>query len=198
MCASFEQHLGPAENQVLLAELGTTIGAHTTGVPEIIRPTDRAMVLSQTEVLTASFGFPLAHHRLVLNARSETIKDRPMFRHLLTRDRALVPMTGFYEFGHGGATPFTPTRSTVLCAAALLDATNQSFVLLTTEANQFVRTVHARMPLLLGPPFALQWLTTGVLSVEEVPLKGELTQARSRPRGRRGVQRSHLGQQRFE
>lgn len=175
MCARFEQQIGPAQKQELFLALGVTVTPSATGTAPTIRPTDRALIVAQSGVLLARFGLHWTGRPMVLNARSETLRERPTFSRLLHRGRAIVPLNGFYEkstlFRGRGAAPVGPS---LLLGAALIDEAYDSFVLLTQPADEVVAPIHPRMPVLMGPLGATQWLTDGTLvhdriAVEVVP-----------------------------
>ncbi len=167
MCARFEQQLGPVECQLLLAELGVIITAPEPQ-EETIRPTDYAYVVSKDMATRATFGLRRPRGPIILNARSETIHERPTFRRLLDTGRALIPMNSFYE---PGPVLFSPSNtSSMLLAAGLIDLSNQAFVILTRDADRYVRHFHERMPVLSTPDDAHTWLDDGVLPRGLIPL----------------------------
>lgn len=115
----------------------------------------------------------------LINARSETITEKPSFRGLLNRYRCVVPLTGYYEWKPvevAGVTKaikqpyyFAPTHSALFAVAGLwttwhdpaapVDASVlHSCVLITTEANDVVSTVHNRMPVLLDDDGIEEWI----------------------------------------
>jgi len=170
MCARFEQNIGPAECNELLLALGLTMAEPSSWVPTV-RPTDHALVFSRERIFQASFGFRLAGRPMLINARSETIRERPTFRRLLDRGQVLVPMNGFYESGPAGIALFSPSAATPLIfAAGLFDDSLQSFVILTRDADEIVAPIHHRMPVLVQPSNALSWLADGVLQHDTIAL----------------------------
>jgi putative SOS response-associated peptidase YedK len=98
-----------------------------------------------------------------INARIETIRERPMFRRLLPQRRCLVPATGYYEWMTLGdrKEPWAlrPTDQTIFAIAGLYDAwlgpdgqVVGSFCLLTVPPAGLVREIHDRMPAILRTP----------------------------------------------
>ncbi|WP_298335147.1 SOS response-associated peptidase family protein [Ferrimicrobium sp.] len=172
MCARFEQQIGPAQNQELFLALGVTVTPSATGTDPTIHPTDRALVVAQSGVLLARFGLHWTGRPMVLNARSETLRERPTFSRLLHRGRAIVPLNGFYEKstlfrGRDTARATLP----LLLGAALVDDASDSFVILTQPADEIVSPIHPRMPVLMGPLGATQWLTDGTLVHERIAVE---------------------------
>ena len=111
------------------------------------------------------WGFPrFQGSGVVINARSETVAEKPMFRSAFTARRCVVPSTGFYEWRHeegrktGERLLFRLPERPLLYMAGLYgvfpapDTQGPAwtgFVILTTAANPSVSTVHDRMPLVL-------------------------------------------------
>lgn len=94
------------------------------------------------------------------NARSETVHDKPMFKHAWTHRRCVVPADGWYEWMATvqGKVPWYHHRvdGGTCWLGAIWESWSspsgdhvESFALLTVEANEDVRDVHHRMPLLL-------------------------------------------------
>jgi putative SOS response-associated peptidase YedK len=118
-------------------------------------------------------------NRLV-NARAETVADKPAFRAAFRERRCLVAADGFYEWqpqGKGKKQPFLfRLRDHSPFAFAGLwerwrspDGTPlETCTLLTTEANAVVRPVHERMPVLLTPESFEQWLDPTPRGVAEL------------------------------
>ena len=105
-----------------------------------------------------------------INARAETAADKPTFRHALRKRRCLVPASGFYEWlalaGEKRKQPycFRPGDERPWAFAALWerwqgpDGPVESCAILTTGANELVRPVHDRMPVILPRQHWAGWL----------------------------------------
>lgn len=119
------------------------------------------------------WGFTLSRggkSRLVINARSEDVEHRPAFRESFAKRRCLVPANGFFEWTKIGRTRqpyyFTSRESSLLGFAGLWseDAPGRlTYVILTTQANDVVSRIHARMPVILGKNHHADWLRTDSL-----------------------------------
>jgi putative SOS response-associated peptidase YedK len=109
----------------------------------------------------------------LINARSETLAQRPAFRSLVSTRRALLPVSGFYEWRR--PEPGSPARKQPfyfhhadgepLVFAGLwdlwLDAEGQplrSCTIITTAANKTMASVHHRMPVILPRDAWDEWL----------------------------------------
>ena len=105
----------------------------------------------------------------MINARAETLAERPSFRSALVRRRCLIPADGFYEWQRGGAGR-QPVRITLASGApfafaGLWDAWRspqgevvESCTVITTEANELVQPIHNRMPVMLPEELEPLWL----------------------------------------
>lgn len=106
-----------------------------------------------------------------INARAETLTEKPMFKQLVNQKRCLVPVDSFYEWrtSSAGKTPyrFLLKDEGLFCFAGLWDEwadreTGEviwSYTLITTDANELMRPIHHRMPVLLHPEEEELWLS---------------------------------------
>lgn len=111
----------------------------------------------------------------MINARAETLAEKPSFKGLLRSRRLLVPMGGFYEWqtvpGGRAKQPVYLHRPDhgVLAAAGLWSAWRDpaarpdepwlhTLTIVTTSANQTVAPIHDRMPAFLAPAHWNEWL----------------------------------------
>lgn len=106
----------------------------------------------------------------MINARAETVAEKPAFRAAYRRRRCLVLADGFYEWhtGETGKTPYfiTLTSERPFAFAGLWedwhskdsDESIQSATLITAAANDFMASLHDRMPVILEPDTADRWL----------------------------------------
>ncbi|HET9625398.1 MAG TPA: SOS response-associated peptidase [Kofleriaceae bacterium] len=118
---------------------------------------------------------------LMINARIESLKAKAFFRDALERKRCLVPTDGFFEWvraaAAGGKKAKAPPqpfyfhpRAHGLAAFAGLwaRATDDhghelhSFTIVTARANELVRPIHDRMPIVLDPAAYAAWLDPAV------------------------------------
>lgn len=108
----------------------------------------------------------------LINARSETIHEKPSFRKLIGSHRVLIPINGFYEWRRTGKVkePFfiKPANASAMFIAGLYqppspetstDAVECAQVCsVTVESNEAMSHVHHRMPVILSPTDALTWI----------------------------------------
>src|SRR5262249_35050656 len=105
----------------------------------------------------------------LINARSETVADKPAFRAAFKQRRCLIPADGFFEWlpVNGKKQPYYICRQDghPFGFAGLWERWEgadgppvESCTILTTEANEVVRPLHDRMPVLLDPRDYAAWL----------------------------------------
>lgn len=108
----------------------------------------------------------------MINARSETVAEKPSFRAAFKRRRCLVPVSGFYEWQKQGKSKqpyYISARNGELLAIAGLweywegadGSALESCTLLTTDANEMMSELHNRMPVFVAPEDFAQWLGNG-------------------------------------
>jgi putative SOS response-associated peptidase YedK len=130
-------------------------------------------------------------HRMI-NARAETVAQKPAFRRLFQRQRCLVPADGFYEWRRVG-THNVPYRLTLKPEAPFafaglwdtwVDPATQipvtSCTIITTNANSLVKAIHDRMPVILKPGDEPAWLRSDLAPDEALALLGSYPAARMR------------------
>jgi putative SOS response-associated peptidase YedK len=109
----------------------------------------------------------------LINARSETVEEKPSFREAFKRRRCIIPADGFYEWQRteGKKQPFFfQMKDEHLFGFAGLwqqwqsvgGQTIESCTILTTEANEVLQPVHDRMPVILHPDDYELWLDEDV------------------------------------
>lgn len=119
----------------------------------------------------------------MINARAETLAEKPSFRTALKKRRCLILADGFYEWKREGKTktpmyiqlksgePFAfaglwefwrPLDSDADAGAAI-----KSCAIITTTPNALMEKIHDRMPVILRPQAYDLWLTPGELPAEK-------------------------------
>ena len=130
-----------------------------------IRPTDMAPVIEKTghglKLSTCKWGYPLSKGKnLVINARAESVMNKPAFQNGILYHRILVPASRFYEWNHlKEKNSFTRPDAATLYIAGFCDwfENERRFVILTTVANDSMVKVHDRMPLILEKEQMEDW-----------------------------------------
>lgn len=108
------------------------------------------------------WGFPgFNGKQLIFNARSESALEKKMFKESVEQRRVVVPATWFYEWNKNKEKNiFYREKQPVLYMAGLYNRYQDEdrFVILTTAANESMRPVHDRMPLVLEQDEIEKWL----------------------------------------
>jgi putative SOS response-associated peptidase YedK len=105
----------------------------------------------------------------MINARSESLPDKPAFRNAVRFRRCIVPASGFYEWKPEGSRkiPYYIRLSdgAPMGFAAIWEAWKtpegaflETFAILTTSANPLIAPIHERMPVILHPEAHGPWL----------------------------------------
>lgn len=171
--------------------------AEVFGLPEVpqlaprynVAPTQEAAVVRQEsgsrELTFCRWGLvpswakdPTIGNRLI-NARAETLAEKPAFRRALRLRRCVVPVTGFYEWkreGAGKVPYFIRLKGGLPMALAGIwevwqppqGPVLETFAIITTEANAFMAPIHDRMPAILPLEAVALWLDEGRKDAEEL------------------------------
>lgn len=108
------------------------------------------------------WGFPQYQKKgLLINARAETVLERKMFRDSVLHRRCIIPARHFYEWDkQKSKVAFLRGDSPVLYMAGFYNCFQEEdrFIIITTSANDSVKTVHDRMPLILESDELENWI----------------------------------------
>jgi putative SOS response-associated peptidase YedK len=129
-------------------------------------PTNLAPILieEQKEVspTLSVWGFPKFDQKgVIINARSETAFEKRTFRDSLLNRRCIVPSTGFYEWNSEKKKfLFHQEGTNTLYMAGLYThyKDEMRYVILTTEANESMKDIHTRMPLVIPKQEIDTWI----------------------------------------
>ena len=106
-------------------------------------------------------GFPnFTKKGVIINARSETAEEKRMFKTSFHERRCVIPSTGFYEWKGKEKYHFTLPNSPTLYMAGIYNefADENCFIILTTRANQSMKNIHDRMPVILEKNMIHDWI----------------------------------------
>ena len=114
----------------------------------------------------------------MINARVETVDQKPSFKHALIKRRCIVPFDGFYEWKKNEDGTKQPYRiqvadQEIFSVAGLWEKWTSpkgddvfSFTLITQAANNFMKKIHDRMPAILSQEEERLWLEEGISTTE--------------------------------
>ncbi len=154
--------------------------------PVVIRDPDRRLVRMRWGLVPAWSRTPRPAYQTI-NARLETLHEKPTYRQLLGRRRCLVPATGFYEWQVlGGSARGTKQAyhmqvcddgdaGGLFAFAGLYDLWRApdgdvlaTYTIVTTDADLVVAPIHARMPVILAPEAEGRWLDPALADPTEL------------------------------
>ena len=135
-----------------------------------VAPSQTSLVITQTglqpEATLAAWGLPPASEgrSFLINARMETVTEKPTFRDAFAHRRCLVVASGWYEW----SAPKRPWHVQLLDGGVmafggllLRRGSEDRFVVMTSAANGELGSIHHRQPLVLSPDRWQCWLTCG-------------------------------------
>jgi putative SOS response-associated peptidase YedK len=177
MCGRYELHT-PIEEVARRFDAMLTDEARALPPHYNIAPTLRVPVLRQgrqgreIEAMTWGLTPSWAKDRSgakPINARAETVFERPMFRNAIARRRCLLPADGFYEWRRGPARkqPYHigMADGSLLALAGVWEYWARegqeplvSCCIVVTDANALIATIHERMPVIIAPKDYARWL----------------------------------------
>ena len=141
-----------------------------------IAPSQDVAVIVRNEIkpmrwgLVPSWAQDSSIGQRMINARAETLLEKPSFKQLVGTRRCLVPADGFYEWRREGKhkvpmwihlkgrEPFAFAGLWDYWRDPAGDKELYSFTIITTEANALLRRHHTRMPVIYDKEMGRQWL----------------------------------------
>lgn len=146
-----------------------------------IHPSERAMIIRKgsrgPEMADLIWGYPSKNGGLVINARAETLHEKPMFCDDVMNRRCLIPAGGFYEWDREKqkATVRVPGEELIYFAGIYsIRSAEGRFVIVTRESAGEMSRIHERMPLIVPGGRFEEWLSEeykDVLKAEAPPLE---------------------------
>ena len=140
-----------------------------------IRPTNVAPAIASNRngeraVFPMKWGFTVPGRPLLINARAETAAEKPIFREAWQAHRCIVPASWYFEWEHlvrndgkketGDKYLIQPRGTAVawMCGLYRIEEGLPAFVILTRGADESVRFIHDRMPLMLPEDKVGEWI----------------------------------------
>lgn len=134
-----------------------------------IYPTDTVPVLANNKSMVITpfvmkWGYTLPDGKQIINARSETAADKPLFRDGMLQRRCLIPATNYFEWEKRGRDrikyAIRKCDSPILYMAGVYRIENGKpvFSILTREPAENIAFIHNRMPVILHSEAKNDWL----------------------------------------
>ena len=170
MCCRF--FTGDAEDDEELSAIIDALqrrGGGDAAVARDVLPTETAAVIASSRrlspgVFAMRWGFSGAGGAPVINARSETAHERPMFAESMASRRCLIPAGWYYEWERRGRErvryAIRPEEAGLMYMAGLyrLTPAGAQFTILTRGAAPDIAFIHPRMPVILPRDALADWI----------------------------------------
>lgn len=132
-----------------------------------VRPSDASAVIcrdgSDLIAVNMRWGFDNPYAKgLIINTRSETARDKNLFSDSVMNRRCVIPASGFYEWDAYKARFrfFLPDNELILLAGLYREEQGTPrYTILTTEANETMKPVHDRMPVMISRDEIRSWIS---------------------------------------
>lgn len=173
MCSRYRL-MEPEDDDEELEAIIAALSRRPVGAPPVklsgdICPTDRAAVIASNRALAPGvfamcWGYAGAGRAPVINARSETAHERPMFEGGMKSRRCLIPASWYYEWERRGRErvryAIAPKGAGIMYMAGLyrITAEGAQFTVLTREAAADIAFIHPRMPVILPREALADWI----------------------------------------
>lgn len=146
---------------------------------------DNYVSMSSHDIHAIKWGFPVMKGRPIINARSETVKEKSLFMLPYVKRRCLIPARGFFEWtdANDGSKKrikhfISYFDSSIMYLAGLYwffkdkdGDLKPYFTILTTQANEEVKKLHDRMPVIISRNNKEIWLYEKNIEVVDTLLK---------------------------
>ena len=131
-----------------------------------IYPTDIAPIIvgdrHGLKLTCQKWGYPgLEQKNVIYNARVESVLEKKIFSNGIRYHRAVIPVKHFYEWSQNREkNTFCRKDTKEMYLAGIFDGIGKEerFVILTTEANESMKKIHNRMPLILEKNQIFDWI----------------------------------------
>ncbi len=150
--------------------------APTQSVPVIIRHNGNNQLVSYRWGLIPSWSKDTSIANKLINARAETVDKKPSFRDAFKKRRCLIVADGFYEWQKEGKSKvpqyFYLKSGRSFGFAGLYETWTSpdnkqinTCTIITTDANELIKPIHDRMPVILPKDQERVWLDSNVMDV---------------------------------
>ena len=164
----------------VIAQIQRTAGAEAVKVAGEVFPGDRVPVLCLSRAgnlrpFAMDWGYTLSDGKRLINARSETAAEKPMFRESMRLRRCLLPMSAYFEWERraDGKRKYriAPAEEGPFYLAGLyrFEGVRPVCTVLTRAAAPEIEFIHGRMPVLLSAAAREDWIFEGRADFSRAP-----------------------------
>lgn len=124
---------------------------------------DKTEFVEMTWGLLPSWAKADSELKAQINARSETAKEKPMFRNAFKDKRCIIPISGFYEWDSTKTPHYIKAKNNKpILLAGIWDRSykGEGFTILTCAPNSLMKDIHNRMPVILDSEEVSIWLNS--------------------------------------
>lgn len=151
-----------------------------------VYPSNNAPIVwnsNQRTISHARWGFPFGFKKgIVINAKAETIMDKPMFRNSFYTSRCVIPANLYYEWKDEGGKKKVKygigvQNKNIISLGGIFKVSmdekqirQMTFVIITTEAKEDIKSIHPRMPFIVEDDLLEPWLNknTSIGGIREI------------------------------
>ena len=181
MCGRYWIDPEPREELMeIIARIQRTEGQGAAKVAGEVFPGDRVPVLCRSRAgnlrpFAMDWGYTLPDGKKLINARSETAAEKPLFRESVRLRRCLLPMSAYFEWEkrEGGKRKYriAPAEEGLFYLAGLyrFEGARPVCTVLTRAAAPEIEFIHDRMPVLLSAAAWEDWIFEGRADFSRAP-----------------------------
>ena len=171
MCGRYyiDDGIDSGELREIIDEVNRRSNADQVKTSGEIFPTDTVPIIANSRAMAPSafamsWGYSLPDGKRIINARSESAEEKPMFRDGMAQRRCAIPATNYFEWEHDGKQKtkyaIRPAGSGLMFMAGIyrVEKGQPVFAILTREPAGSISFIHNRMPVLLPTELVPDWI----------------------------------------
>lgn len=127
-------------------------------------PDNSSLIVTNESLKLLNWGFPF-NNKLIINARGESIFEKRMFSKAILSRRCLVPANLFFEWKDKVKYEIKLREEKVFSMAGIYSIFHtkdgnfqERYLIITTEANEDMKSIHHRMPVIVPPSLEKDYL----------------------------------------
>ena len=171
MCGRYfiDDGIDSGELQEIIEAVNRRSNADQVKTSGEVFPTDTVPIIANSRAMVPSafamsWGYSLPDGKRIINARSESAEEKPMFRDGIAQRRCAVPATNYFEWERAGKqkTKYSirSAGNGLMYMAGIYRVENGRpvFTILTRDPAESISFIHNRMPVLLPADMVQEWI----------------------------------------